>query len=208
MNRPMRTRTLVSAASALLALSFSTLGSSALAQDRGTPRMPRHDRDAIQLDTVDAPSTSVDFGRARGIVDAPFAEVVEIVHDYASYRHFMPHFLASRVLARRGNRAQVYMEVGILRDTITLWAQVQIRSRTEGDKTIVEASMTQGNMETFRAIWTLEPHANGQRTIAELQLLVDPDLPAVPNSVITSENVSSARKAITRLRRRVLEVRS
>ncbi len=169
--------------------------------------MPRHDRDAIQLDTRDARGTDVNFGRARGIVDAPYTEVVDIVHDYASYRHFMPHFLASRVLARRGNRAQLYFEVGILRETITLWAQVQVRSRTEGDKTIVEASMTQGNMETFRAIWTLEPLADGQRTLAQLQLLVDPDLPAVPNSVITSENVSSARKAITRLRRRVLAVR-
>lgn len=197
---PMSTR--VATIAAILVLS-----SSAFAQERGMPRTPRHDRDAIQLDTVNARSTDVDFGRARGIVDAPFTSVVDIVHDYASYRHFMPHFLASRVLARRGNRAMVYMEVGILRDTITLWAQVQIRSRQDGDKTIVEASMTQGNMETFRAIWTLEPVGDGQRTLAELQLLVDPDLPAVPNSVITSENVSSARKAITRLRRRVLAVR-
>ena len=164
-------------------------------------------RVAIQLDTVNARNADVDFGRARGIVDAPYSEVVDIVHDYASYTHFMPHFLASRVLARRGNRAMVYMEVGILRDTITLWAQVQIRSRQDGDKTVVEASMTQGNMETFRAIWTLEPMADGRRTLAQLQLLVDPDLPAVPNSVITAENVSSARKAITRLRRRVLAVR-
>ena len=198
---PMSTRAF--AIAAIVVLSVAPLS----AQDRGTPRMPRHDRDAIQLDTVNARSADVDFGRARGIVDAPYSEVVDIVHDYASYTHFMPHFLASRVLARRGNRAMVYMEVGILRDTITLWAQVQIRSRQDGDKTVVEASMTQGNMETFRAIWTLEPMADGRRTLAQLQLLVDPDLPAVPNSVITAENVSSARKAITRLRRRVLAVR-
>lgn len=202
---PMSTRALSIAALAVLA--WSSLAATAFAQERSMPRAPRHDRDAIQLDTVDARTADVDFGRARGIVDAPYSEVVDIVHDYASYRHFMPHFLASRVLARRGNRAMVYMEVGILRDTITLWAQVQIRSRRDGDKTVVEASMTQGNMETFRAIWTLEPVADGQRTLAQLQLLVDPDLPAVPNSVITAENVSSARKAITRLRRRVLAVR-
>ena len=37
--------------------------------------------------------------------------------------------------------------------------------------------------------------------------LYHPDLPAVPNSIIVAENVKSARRAIVRLRRRVLAVR-
>ncbi|MEM9067547.1 MAG: SRPBCC family protein [Myxococcota bacterium] len=191
----------VSAALALASV-VSLLPSAAEAQ----PRVPRDDRDAIEVGTVDSRGSDVDTGRAVGIINAPFDDVRRVVHDYANYEAFMPHFRTSRVLAQRGHRAMVYMEVGILRDTVTLWAQLRISSREVEGKTIVEARMTEGNMETFRARWELEPVADGQRTLARFQILVDPDLPAVPNSLIVAENVKSARRAIIRLRRRLVAV--
>ena len=169
---------------------------------RAQLRVPRHERDAIRVRTLATSGSSVESGRAAGIVDAPYAQVRRVVLDYARYDTFMPHFRTSRVLAQRGSRASVYMEVGILRDTITLWARLDVRAQEVDGKTVVEARMTQGNMDAFHARWELEPIDEGRRTLARFQILVDPDLPAVPDSVLASENAKSARRAIVRLRRR------
>lgn len=170
-------------------------------------RVPRDERDAIEVRTVATSGSSVETGRAAGIIDAPFEDVRRVVLDYARYDTFMPHFRTSRVLAQRGGRASVYMEVGILRDTITLWARLDVRSHEVDGKTVVEARMRQGNMDAFRARWELEPVEGGRRTLARFQILVDPDLPAVPDSVLSSENAKSARRAIVRLRRRLAAIR-
>ncbi len=185
-------------------LSIVALTAFSVASAQAQPRVPRDDRDAIEVTTVSSRASDVEFGSATGIVDAPYADVVAIVHDYANYDAFMPHFHESRVLAARGTRAQVYMEVGVLRETITLWANVRISSRERDGKTVVEARMTEGNMETFIARWELSPMDDGRRALVEFRLLVDPDLPAVPDSLITGQNVRQARKAIIRLRRRVV----
>lgn len=149
---------------------------------------------------------SVQGGEAVGEVDAPYDEVVRVVQDFGNYHHFLPHFRSSRVLAQRGGRAMVYMEVGILRDTITLWAQLRIQSRDGNGRHIVEARMMQGNMDGFIARWEVEPLDGGQRARVRFRILVDPDVP-VPSSVITAENVKSARRTIKALRQRVVEVR-
>ncbi len=170
-------------------------------------RVPRDARDAIEVGTAPSRGSSVASGRAAGIVDAPFEDVRRVVLDYARYDTFMPHFRTSRVLAQRGARASVYMEVGILRDTVTLWARLDVRSREVNGKTVVEARMTQGNMDAFYARWELEPIEGGRRTLARFRILVDPDLPAVPDSLLESENAKSARRAIVRLRRRLAAIR-
>lgn len=145
--------------------------------------------------------TGILAGEAEGVVDAPIDAVTAIVRDYASYRDFMPHFRQSRVLAQRGDRAMVYMEVGILRDAHRLWAQMRVSTREENGRRIVDARMVEGNMTTFEARWELQSTEDG-RTRARFRLMVDPDLP-LPDSAVSSENVKFARKSIVALRRRI-----
>ena len=84
--------------------------------------------DDIHAGTVDHPEFDVSWGKAIGVVDAPFEQVLSTVVEYGSYDQFLPHFNESRVLAQRGNRARVYLEAGIIHDTVTLWAQMEIGS--------------------------------------------------------------------------------
>ena len=146
----------------------------------------------------------VRWGRAIGIVDAPLADVVAVVQNYAGYQDFMPHFRVSRVLSRRGANALVYMQASIARNTLTLWAQMRVGPRpNEGETRIVEGKMVDGNMDAMLARWELTPIDNG-RTLVAFQLLMDPKLP-LPDSYVSSENETATRKTLRALRQVLAE---
>ena len=172
----------------------------------------RADREAARLgdrlETSTLPSqSSVEWGQAAAVVDAPAETVMRIVTDYARYQEFLPHFRRSRVLSRRGNNALVYMQASVIRNTTTLWAQMRVyQRRPRGRTQIVEGRMVEGNMDQFAARWEVTPLADGQRTLVRFRILVDPDLP-FPSSVFTSENVKAARKTMRALRERLAERR-
>lgn len=149
--------------------------------------------------------TSVQWGTARGVVERPVDAVMGVVQDYANYARFLPHFAASRVLSQRGNAAMVYVEVNVMRNSATLWAQLRIRPRpNRGDTRVIEATMTEGNVDLFHATWEVTP-VDATHTMVEFRILVDPDMP-LPASVFTAENVKAARRTIRALRRRVAAV--
>ncbi|MCB9657445.1 MAG: SRPBCC family protein [Polyangiales bacterium] len=149
--------------------------------------------------------TSVEWGTGRGVVAHPVDTVMGVIEDYANYARFLPHFAASRVLSRRGSAAMVYVEVNVMRNTATLWAQLRIRARpNRGDTRIIEATMTDGNVDMFHALWEVTP-IDATHTMVEFRILVDPDLP-LPASVFTAENVKAARRTIRALRQRVASV--
>ena len=162
--------------------------------------------EAIQTYREPAEGTDVTIGAATGLVQASADDVVAVLSDYANYVEFMPSFRASRVLGRRGNRANVYVEATILHDTMTLWAQVVLRvsdGERPGQK-IIEATMTRGNVDTFIVRWEVQP-VDANNALATFKLLVDPDLP-VPSSLVSSENERWARATLGRLRTRVSAV--
>ena len=177
-----------------IALAVLFLPSLALAQDAAEQN--------IQVFTTAVQGSDIRAGEAEGVVDAPIDEVTAVVSDFANYAQFMPHFRQSRVLAQRGTRAMVYMEVGILHDAHRLWAQMRVSSsRDEDGHRVVDARMVEGNMTAFQARWELTELADG-RTRARFRLMVDPDLP-VPDAAVSAENLKFARKSIIALRHRV-----
>ncbi len=171
-------------------------GSTAAAQGESPYR-------GITWESVPAEGVDVSWGRAVAVIDQPIEQVVRIVHAYDQYNQFMPNFRTSRVLSRRGDDALVYMEVGVARDTVTLWGQMRIMSHVNQDRSrVVDATMMRGNMNQFRARWILTPVGDGQRTRVEFLILVDPDMP-LPSSIFTEENVKAARKTVRALRERL-----
>ncbi len=170
------------------------------AQERAT------DEHGVTTQLFDHPGAGVRGGEAWGEVDAPLTEVLAVVYDYANYSEFLPHFQTSRVLAQRGHRARVYMEVSILRGSATLWGQLMINSREAGGAHVIEARLTEGNMDHFVARWELRPLDGGSRTQVKFRILVEPDLP-VPALLVGVENYKSARRTIRVLRERILAIR-
>lgn len=165
------------------------------------------DRENADVFTTQIPEegSGISWGQAVIVLDRPMAEVLPIIQDYANYVQFMPNFTKSRVLAQRGSRTMVYMEVSIARGTITLYGQLNLAERPRpGDARVVEAELLEGNIDAFSASFTLTPVDDGARTEVDFRIYVDPDLP-LPSSIFSRENERAAGRAVRALRARVSE---
>ena len=72
------------------------------------------------------PGTSVQWGRAVVLIDAPIDDVMAVIQNYAGYKTFLPHFEDSRVLSQRGTSALVYVKVNVMHGTANFWAEVKL----------------------------------------------------------------------------------
>lgn len=187
----------------LLAAAFATVGlfgDGGRAAAAGVPELPQADQ--ILVSTLPHPETSVRWGRATGIVEAPVDDVMRVIGDYGAYREFMPHFESSKVLAQRGQSALVYMEALIAKGTLKVWAQLKIRPETQGDARIVSAHMTKGNLDHMEARWEVKPLDGGSRSLVTFDILVDPKLP-LPSGLVSTENEKASKRTIRALRSRL-----
>jgi len=149
--------------------------------------------------------SAISWGRAVGVIENPIDEVLPVVLDYANYVHFMPNFTKSKVLAQRGSRAMVYMEVSVASGTFTLWGQLKMaEGAPDGETRVIEAQLLDGNMHAFSATWRLTPVDGGARTEVDFKIYVDPDMP-LPSSVFSRENERAAGNTVRALRTRVTE---
>jgi ribosome-associated toxin RatA of RatAB toxin-antitoxin module len=149
--------------------------------------------------------SNISWGHAVAVIDQPIDEVLPVVVDYGNYVHFMPNFTKSKVIAQRGNRAMVYMEVSVASGAFTLWGQLKLsESPAEGDTRVIEAYLLDGNMDAFSASWRLTPVDGGARTEVDFKIYVDPDMP-LPSSVFSRENEKAAGNTLRALRTRVSE---
>jgi ribosome-associated toxin RatA of RatAB toxin-antitoxin module len=154
----------------------------------------------ILATNVPHPKSEVQWGRAVGVVDAPFERVMGAVTNYGSYATFLPHFHVSRVLSQRGQSALLYVEASIALDTMKLWAQVKLAPLpAQGTTQIIEAKMMKGNMDVMGARWELTPLDAGH-TLVAFQLIMDPSLP-LPSGLVSSENLKASKTTIRALRR-------
>jgi len=149
--------------------------------------------------------SNIATGQAVIVVDKPIEEVLRIVLDYANYVQFMPNFTKSKVLAQRGSRAMVYMEVSVAKGMYTLYGQLNLaEGPQDGSSRIVEGRLMDGNIDAFDASFKLTPIDDGARTEIDFRIYVDPDLP-LPSSVFSRENERAAGRAVRALRARVAD---
>ncbi|NLY93168.1 MAG: hypothetical protein GXY23_03975 [Myxococcales bacterium] len=166
----------------------------------------KNDARGEPIETASLPADGFDirWGRAKTVIPLPRDRVVALLHDYGRYAEIFPYFRASRVLASRGHEALVYLEASLAYDSITLWGNLRISSTQRDGAHVIEATLKRGNVNHFHAIWTVRELPTGQASEVEFKLLVDPNL-KLPSSVISSENVRAARKALAALRRKAGE---
>ena len=158
---------------------------------------------AVHTAQLEQEGSNIAWGQAIAVVDKPIEELLPVLLDYGSYAQFMPNFTRSKVLAQRGTRARVYMEVSVAKGTITLWGQLNIAERQEApEEHIIEAHLLEGNIDAFTARWKLTPADDGAQTNVEFNIYVDPDIP-LPSSIFSRENERAAAKAVRALRARV-----
>jgi ribosome-associated toxin RatA of RatAB toxin-antitoxin module len=160
----------------------------------------------VRTAQISEEGSKISWGHAVAVFEKPIDDVMPVVVDYGNYVHFMPNFTKSKVLAQRGNRAMVYMEVSVASGTLTLWGQLKLSEvAPEGDTRVVEARLLQGNLDAFQATWRLTPVDGGVRTEVDFKIYVDPDMP-LPSSVFSHENERAAGNTVRALRSRIIDI--
>ena len=159
----------------------------------------------ISTAQIPTEGSNIAGGRAVIVVDKPIEEVLPVLLDYGNYVQFMPHFTRSKVLAQRGSRAMVYMEVSVAKGMYTLYGQLNLADRPqEGGTRVIEGRLIDGNINAFNASFKLTPVNDGAATEIEFSIYVDPDLP-LPSAVFSRENERAAGQAVRALRTRIAE---
>ncbi len=159
----------------------------------------------VATSQIPVEGSEIASGRAVLVVDKPIDEVLPVVLDYANYVQFMPNFTHSKVLAQRGSRAMVYMEVSVAKGMYTLYGQLNLAERPQdGGSRVVEGRLLDGNINAFDATFKLTPIDDGARTEIDFRIYVDPDIP-LPSSVFSRENERAASKAVRALRTRIVQ---
>jgi ribosome-associated toxin RatA of RatAB toxin-antitoxin module len=139
--------------------------------------------------------------RAVGLLRAPAQRVTDVVLDYAKYHRFMPHFVASRVLSKRGSQARVYIEVSALEGLARLWVEMQIGMTPTTEPTqVISARMLRGNVKGFEAEWQVTP-VDARTTLVAFELCADPDF-SIPfaDGLVSDYNEKEARQSLLALR--------
>lgn len=153
----------------------------------------------IRTQQIAESGSNIAWGHAEVVLDQPVSEVLAVLADYAQYARFVPNFTRSKVLARRGSRAKVYIEVSVAAGTLTLWGQLDLSERPGGgDTRVIEAQLLEGNVDAFKAEWRVEPLDDGARTRVTFRIYVDPDLP-LPAALLSRENERAARRTLQAL---------
>jgi ribosome-associated toxin RatA of RatAB toxin-antitoxin module len=152
----------------------------------------------------DEPGSRIRRSRAIALMPASMEQVTAVVSDYANYRQFMPHFVASRVLSQRGQQALMYAEVSALEGMATLWVQMQLHiSEAAASTRVIRAKMLKGNLKGFKAEWQVTPF-DATHTLVAFELCAEPDfhLP-LADGLISDYNEKEARSTIMGLRRQL-----
>ncbi|MBN1656133.1 MAG: hypothetical protein JXA30_20360 [Deltaproteobacteria bacterium] len=195
-----KTAVLVGLVTAWLNVSSTTVRASS--PDTGTAKDAGYD---VQVTSVPRSGSKIKEGRAEAVIDERFDRIIRVVEDYGNYAGFLPHFRVSRVLAKRGANAIVYLEASVMKNTFKIWAQSRFRSLPSQGKTrIIEGKMTKGNVRSLSARWEITPLSDN-RTRVVFQMFFDPDLP-IPSFIVSDQNATAAGRTIKSLRKKVRQL--
>jgi ribosome-associated toxin RatA of RatAB toxin-antitoxin module len=140
-------------------------------------------------------------GGAALVCKAPLATVERLATDYGHYVNTIPRFQKSRVVAKKGNDTDVYLQVPILHGAATVWSLTRFGPpQRQGQNVFVSGRMVEGNVDDFRGQWRLRGVDDAQ-TVIKMELLVVPKFPA-PAKLVTTELQGAAANAASSLCRR------
>ena len=186
------------------ALCVAALSATLLAQDASLSANVRGG--GIDSFQRNEPGSRIRRSRAVASMDASMEQVTAVVSDYANYRHFMPHFVVSRVLSQRGSKALIYAEVSALDGMPNLWVQMQLQTLdAPNSPRVIKAKMMKGNLKGFAAEWQMSP-LDATHTLVAFELCAEPNfhLPFA-DGLISDYNEKEARSTIMGLRQRLAE---
>ena len=106
------------------ALVQATVSPAAAAQDKPvlTDRMLDGRMESSYLP---AKGSSLKWGRATALVNAPLKDIMAVIENYGDYTEFLPNCKVSRVLSQRGASALIYLKISSLHGAASILGRAQ-----------------------------------------------------------------------------------
>jgi hypothetical protein len=128
------------------------------------------------------------YGHAEALVDAPADVVAKKAVDFGQYRTFHRKFATARVVAKEGDKTDVYMRYPVTIGKLTIELQETMRFspiRSVGSAFVLEAHALSGDMKRGHTVITIKP-VDAKHALLQVDVLLVPKLPA-PQSFIDEE---------------------
>ena len=140
-------------------------------------------------------------GAARTYVKAPLQEAVATVTDYDAYERMISRFKEARVVARHGEKTDVFVRVPIMNGTTEVWATVRVDPpvQVSKDEYVIYGRMVEGNVRDFNLVYRLS-RADDDGTQLAMEMVIIPRFP-VPRALVKREVSGAASNAVVRFRR-------
>ncbi len=150
------------------------------------------------------PDSKITAGQAEALIDAPAADVVEVLRQYSEYRNFLPFFTDSQFVKKHEDFNELRLKAKILHGTVSIDAFVSVKERTLEDQvTEFDMRLIRGNIERLDSRWTVYP-VSDNRSMVVFYLMVDPDLWFAKNTTLSEYNWVNCGRTVRALRERVL----
>lgn len=128
------------------------------------------------------------YGHAEALVDAPAEVVAKKAVSFGEYRTFHRKFATARVVAKEGDKTDVYMRYPVTIGKLTIELQETMRFspiRSVGSSFVLEGHGLTGDMKRGHTVITIKP-IDAKHSLLQVDVLLVPKLPA-PQSFIDEE---------------------
>lgn len=130
------------------------------------------------------------YGHAETLVEAPAEKCAKSAQDFGKYKELHKKFAGARVIAKDGDKTDVYMKYPVIIGPIKIEMYEVMRFQPDHAGTapgthVIEAYGIKGDMKRGHTVITVKP-VDAKHAVVEVDVLLDPKLPA-PQSYVDEE---------------------
>ena len=152
------------------------------------------------------PGKSERYGRAEGLIAAPYDAVKARLLDFPHYKELAgPKFKKVSVVDKSAAGTDLYFQLPIMKGLVTIWYVTRFSAARPGmaGAEIVEGKFVKGNIKDMQIVFTIRPTAD-QKTILVCDLNLALSIPA-PQSALDEELRDACGDAVNAIRARTTQ---
>lgn len=152
------------------------------------------------------PGKSERYGRAEGLIAAPYDVVKARLLDFPRYKELAgPKFKKVSVVDKSSSGTDLYFQLPIMKGVVTIWYVTRFGAARPGmgGAEIIEGKFVKGNIKDMQIVFTLRPGPE-QKTILVCDLDLAINLPA-PQDLLDEELRDACGDAVNAVRARTTQ---
>lgn len=159
------------------------------------------------IEMVALPDTDPKAAHGAVVVDRPPADIAALMRDIDSYKTMFAQISDSKVTQRLGKSIDGKVDAYIIMPggftTINLSVELRHQDRTDDNGVVWIRQRTmgsRGNFKRYEVDGRISPLDQGKKSLVEFWVMVIPDIPFIPDSIIEDENSKFCRRVLRALK--------